>query len=74
MTGQLTIDGTEGEPAAPREGFCACLCGEPVKDRKFVNGAHRQRAYRARVKAEMERVGRLLDGETWDEMPTTKAA
>jgi hypothetical protein len=54
---QLEIDGAPPPEPVLREGFCACGCGEAVNGRKFVSGAHRQRAYRARVKAEMERVG-----------------
>lgn len=59
MSGQLAIDGTESQPEPIiRDGLCACGCDEEVGvGMKYKNGAHRQRAYRRRVKAEMERVG-----------------
>lgn len=56
---QLAIDGTEETPEPViRDGFCKCGCGDEVGfGMQYKNGAHRQRAYRRRVKAEMERVG-----------------
>lgn len=58
MSSQLAIDGTESEPEPIiLEGFCKCGCGERVEGRMQYKDSHRQRAYRRRVKAEMERVG-----------------
>lgn len=56
---QLHLDGSQSPPEpVVRKGWCGCGCGGRVAGRsRFVNGAHRQRAYRARVKREMERAG-----------------
>ncbi len=57
MTAQLTIDGTPPPEPVIRDGFCGCGCGERVIDRLYLMPSHRQRAYRRRVRVEMERVG-----------------
>jgi hypothetical protein len=55
---QLHLDGSESPPAPViRKGFCRCGCGERVEGMMEYWPAHRQRAYRRRVKAEMERAG-----------------
>ena len=56
---QLDLDGTSSPPErVVRKGFCGCGCGARVAGRsRYVDGAHRQRAYRAHVKREMERAG-----------------
>jgi hypothetical protein len=55
---QLHLDGSESPPEPViRKGFCRCGCGDRVEGFMEYRPAHRQRAYRRRVKAEMERAG-----------------
>ena len=62
MRGQLSIGGGDqaAEPVV-RDGYCECGCGRSVAGwrdgTRFASAACRQRHYRKRVKAEMERVG-----------------
>lgn len=58
MTAQLHLDGSQSPPEPViRKGFSRCGCGDRVEGFMEYKPAHRQRAYRRRVKAEMERAG-----------------